>query len=123
MALTDDPVYKKRRGAHFLIPAGAFIGLGIGLIAGYPGSGVLIGLGLGFLASAILHRNNGVPPDSVVPCCGYGKRWISALVGVFMIIIGIGIIWGPANFWPYIIGIFLVVLGLTFIAKFWSRAD
>jgi len=113
--------YKKGRSG-LLIPAGAFIGIGLGMIAGYPGPGVLIGLGLGFLVSAILHQRGTEAPDSVFPCCGHGKGWISALIGIFLIIVGIGIIWGPANLWPYIVGIFLILIGLGFIAKFWSRS-
>ena len=121
MTLPDDPAYRKKHRANLLIPAGAFIGIGVGLIVGFPGPGVLVGLGLGLLASAFLQRHDGALPDSGAPCCWHG-RWISALIGVFMIIIGIGIIWGPANLWPYIIGVFLITMGLMFIAKFWSKA-
>jgi hypothetical protein len=39
------------------------------------------------------------------------------VIGLFMIVIGAGIIWSPANLWPYIFGIFLIVLGIVIAAK------
>jgi hypothetical protein len=43
---SPEPHRHHRHGGYMLIPAGVLLGLGIGLLAGYPGSGVLIGLGL-----------------------------------------------------------------------------
>jgi hypothetical protein len=102
---------------HFFIPAGALIGLAAGLIAGHPGSGILIGLGLGFFAQALFKPVESSATDSAAPCCGLDNRWISVVIGLFMIVIGAGIIWSPANLWPYIIGIFLIVLGIMVAAK------
>jgi hypothetical protein len=34
-----------------------------------------------------------------------------------MIVLGAGIIWSPVNLWPYIFGIFLIVLGIMVAAK------
>lgn len=39
--------------AGTLVPAGLFIGMGIGWVLGYLVQGLLIGLGTGFLAMAI----------------------------------------------------------------------
>jgi hypothetical protein len=39
-----------------------------------------------------------------------------------LIIIGIGIIWIPAHIWPYVIGIFLILLGIMFAAKSWQKS-
>jgi hypothetical protein len=46
---------KKKHKDHsgMLIPAGLFVGLGIGLITGQVAGYLLIGLGVGFLASAL----------------------------------------------------------------------
>ena len=44
---------KKKEIAGLLIPAGLFIGMGIGLAIGYLVPGLLIGLGVGFAAMAI----------------------------------------------------------------------
>jgi len=108
-----------------MIPAGVLIGLGVGLITGYAGPGVLIGLGLGLLASAFI-TPSGTPQDIHPGCCGGGGRWGSGIIGAFMILIGIGIIWAPVNVWtyvwPYGIGILLILIGLSFIAKMWRKS-
>lgn len=47
-------VKKRKKILTRLFPAaGLFIGIGIGLIMGNPGSGTLIGLGVGILASIV----------------------------------------------------------------------
>jgi hypothetical protein len=107
---------RERHERHFFIPAGVLMGLGVGLITGYPGPGILIGLGLGFLAQALIRPVAGPAPDSAAPCCG-NHNWISLLIGLFLVVIGISIIWSPVNLWPYIIGIFLILLGIMFAAK------
>ena len=104
-------------GRHLFIPAGILFGLGVGLILGYPGPGVLIGLGLGFLASAFLSSSTGAGHDRNSAACGQDSRWISALIGVFLIGIGAGFVWAPAETWPYLFAIFLIGLGLWFLAR------
>ena len=45
----------KHHGKYaFIIPAGAMIGLGVGLLVDHVGSGVLFGVGLGLLASELI---------------------------------------------------------------------
>jgi hypothetical protein len=116
MTLIEEQEHRRSREKNFFIPAGALIGLGAGLIAGQPGPGILIGLGLGFLARALIKPVEGPARD---PAASYGSdnRWISVVIGLFMIVIGAGIIWSPANLWPYIFGIFLIVLGIVIAAK------
>ncbi len=101
---------------NFFIPAGALIGLGAGLIAGQPGPGILIGLGLGFLARAFIKPVEGPASD---PAASHGSenRWIFVAIGFFMIVIGVGILWAPTYLWPYVIGIFLIVLGIIVASK------
>jgi hypothetical protein len=124
MSTIDDQEHRRRHGRHFLIPAGALIGLGAGLIAGYPVPGILIGIGFGFLAQGFLKPVEGTVPESAAPCCwGHGTPWISLIFGLFMILIGIGIIWAPVNFWPYGIGIILILLGIMIAAKNWRKAS
>jgi len=126
MSATEDQQHRRRHGRHFLIPAGVLIGLGVGIIVGYAGAGVLIGLGLGFLASAFLPPAGEAPEDAPVPCCRHGGRWMSAGIGVVFVIIGAVIIWAPQNFWtylwPYGVGVFLILIGLSFIAKMLWRS-
>nr|WP_321349944.1 hypothetical protein [uncultured Methanoregula sp.] len=107
----------RRHGRFFLIPAGVLLGLGIGLIIGYPGSGVLIGLGLGFLASAFMNPRESSGQENGISCCRTGSQWISAIIGLFLIIVGISFVWAPVQIWPYIFGLFLIGIGLLFLAK------
>jgi uncharacterized membrane protein HdeD (DUF308 family) len=114
MTPVEEQEQRRPHEKNFFIPAGALIGLGAGLIAGQPAPGILIGLGLGFLAQAFIK-----PGLSEDPAASHGSdnRWIFVAIGLFMIAIGAGIIWSPANLWPYIIGIFLIVLGIIIAAK------
>ncbi len=117
MTPIEEQEQRRPREKHFFIPAGALIGLGAGLIAGHLMSGLLIGLGLGFLAQALFKPVESPATYSAAPCSGLDNRWISVVIGLFMIVIGAGIIWSPVNLWPYIIGIFLIVLGIMVAAK------
>jgi len=105
------------QNGRFLIPAGVILGLGVGLILGYPGPGVLIGLGLGFLASAFVKPGEGSGQSPAVSCGRNDISWISAIIGLFLIIIGVSFVWAPVQIWPYIFGLFLIVFGLWFIAR------
>lgn len=117
MTLIDEQSHRRRHGRHFLIPAGALIGLGAGMIAGYPLSGVLIGLGLGFIGSGFVKPAESPVPDTGVHRSSLNRRWMSMVIGLFMIIIGVGIIWAPVNFWTYGVGIILIGLGVLFAVK------
>jgi hypothetical protein len=124
MSTIEEQEHRRRHGKHLLIPAGALIGLGTGLIAGYPVPGILIGIGLGFIAQGFLKPVEGTTPDSADPrCCGHGKPWISLMIGLLMIIVGVAIIWAPLHLWPYIIGIILIMIGIVFAAKSWMKAS
>ena len=121
---TDEKPYSQERhrhhrhGGYMLIPAGVLLGLGIGLLAGYPGSGVLIGLGLGFIGSAVLARQ-GPGPAGEEGTNGPSPRprGFLAIIGAFLVIVGIGIIWAPREFWPYLVAIFLILLGVWFLYR------
>ncbi|HUH79095.1 MAG TPA: hypothetical protein VLY83_04285 [Methanoregula sp.] len=122
MAGTEEEEHRRRHGRYFFIPAGVLIGLGVGIIVGYAAAGILIGLGLGFLASGIIRpAAAGVPEDSPAACCRHGSRWTSVLIGAFLVIVGAALVWAPVNFWnyiwPYGIGVLLILIGLSFIAK------
>lgn len=52
---TEETKKGKKKGAGGLfIPAGLFLGMGIGWVFGYLVQGMFIGLGVGFLAFAII---------------------------------------------------------------------
>ncbi len=55
---TEEPTKKKGISGLF-IPAGLFMGMGIGWIFGYLVEGLFIGLGAGFLAMAIVRLKVG----------------------------------------------------------------
>jgi hypothetical protein len=128
---TEEQTERRRRHGRgrtgFFIPAGLFIGLGIGLIFGNPGAGVLIGLGAGFLASALggYYREAVMegPAEEESPwqVTASASRGIMVLIGIFVILIGIGLIYAPLAVWPYIIAGFLVLLGIWFIVRGISR--
>jgi len=120
------PEEEKQHAHHnqrgLLIPAGLLIGLGIGMLAGYPWPGLLIGLGLGFLASAYLKPVERPAGDTAASDMHQGSRWVPALIGIFFIIFGLCIIWAPANFWPYIGAGFLILVGIWFLARSFGKA-
>lgn len=107
---------------RFLIPAGLFIGLGIGLLFNYPGAGLLIGMGFGFIASTFPKPSGISAGDAAVPGMHREPRWIMAFLGVFFILLGISIVWAPPNFWPYLGAGFLILLGIWFFLRSFGKA-
>ena len=117
----DKAVGRRRHGRHAFIPAGVLIGLGVGILLNYPGPGVLIGLGLGFLASSFGRSEDSDPSEAAPPSAIKGLNWIMLLVGIFMILIGIGLVWTPPVIWPYLVAAFLILLGIGFIVRGFRR--
>jgi hypothetical protein len=80
---------------------------------------VLIGLGLGFLASALVpvRTNSTETADSGMK----GVNLTMLLIGIFLIFIGVGIVWAPAAIWPYLIAGFLILLGIWFLVRGFLR--
>ena len=123
MTTDDEKEYHHRHHqGGLLVPAGLFIGLGIGLLAGYPGPGLLIGLGSGFIASAALKPAGRPAGDAAVAGLHHGSRWMPGLFGLFFIILGFSLVWAPENFWPYIGAGFLILIGIWFIARSFGKA-
>ena len=122
----QEPEYEPKRhhrGRHAFIPAGILIGLGIGLLAGYPASGVLIGLGLGFLAAAFVPLKE--PAEEATSCTSWkaGKNLVLFILGIFFIIIGIGLVVAPPYIWTYLIPLFLILLGIWFAIRAFTRKE
>jgi hypothetical protein len=118
---------EKEYGAHhqrgLLVPAGLLIGLGIGLLAGYPAQGLMIGLGLGFIGSAFLKPKERSAGGEATPYhMHHESRLLPALLGAFFIILGVSMVWAPENFWPYIGAGFVILLGIWLIARSFGRA-
>lgn len=107
-----------------MIPAGILIGLGIGLLAGYPASGVLIGLGLGLIAAGIAPcRGDTTEAGAGCTPSRMGKNMILFIIGIVMILLGVGIVYAPVNIWTYIIPLFLILLGVWFVIRALTRME
>ena len=59
MADEKEETKKKWEASGLFIPAGLFVGLGIGWALGYLVQGLLVGLGVGFLAMALTRLRAG----------------------------------------------------------------
>jgi len=112
---TKPELHPHRR--HAFIPAGVLIGLGLGLLTGYAGSGVLIGLGLGFVAAALLPPEGSASAGMCCPLSLAGKNMAMCLIGIFLIIIGVGVVIAPPQIWTYAIPVFLILLGIWFVFR------
>jgi hypothetical protein len=122
---------RKGREQHrtgFLIPAGLLIGLGIGILVNYTGPGALIGLGCGFFASGAARMYSyrseaATAPDASAPTHRDGRGgWGSIIIGIFFILLGVGIVYAPLNIWPYVGAAILILIGLWFVARGLGRA-
>ena len=122
MTTEEGKEYHPHHQRGLLIPAGLFIGLGVGLLAGFPAPGLMIGLGFGFTGSALLKSREYPAGDAAAPGMRHGSRWMPALLGIFFIVLGISMVWAPQNFWPYIGAGFLILVGIWFIARSFGKA-
>ncbi|HVP95856.1 hypothetical protein [Methanoregula sp.] len=111
----DRPRHHRHRG-FMLIPAGVLLGLGFGLIFSHAGAGVLIGLGLGFIGAALFPYTR-TGPDANTVAGGRRGSGILALVGIFLTVIGFGVLWQPFTDWPVIAALFIILLGLWFLFR------
>ena len=105
----------EHRNSGFIISAFILIGLGVGLLVDHLGSGFLIGLGLGLAGSVLLPL---VKKSSGGECPQLGGANVTTLlIGVFLIFIGIGIVFAPAAIWPYAIAGFLILFGVWILVR------
>jgi len=108
---------RRRHIRQAFIPAGALIGLGVGLLLNHPGPGVLIGLGLGFLVSSFGGSDDPGPSENSGPSMIQGINWFILMLGVFLILVGVGIGLNISVFWPYLPAAFLILLGIMFVVR------
>jgi hypothetical protein len=74
---------------------------------------------LGFLASALVPAGTNTPETA-----DSGLKRVNLtmlLMGIFMILIGFGIVWAPVAIWPYLIAGFLILLGIWFLVRGFLR--
>jgi hypothetical protein len=108
-----EPVEDRRNG--FIVPAGILIGLGAGLLVNHAGAGFLIGLGLGLLGSELVPRV--MKPHEGENLHGGSTNVTLLLIGSFLILAGISIVWAPAVIWTYAIPGLLILAGIGFLVR------
>ncbi len=109
----------EHRNSRFIIPACILIGLGVGLLVDHMGSGILIGLGLGFVGSELLPHGK-KPLEDGYHLTG-GVNEMTLLTGAFLIVIGTSLVLAPAAIWPYAIAGFMILAGMSFLVRGFSR--
>jgi len=114
-----EPAENRHKG--FIIPAGILIGLGMGLLVDHAGAGFLVGLGFGLLGSELL-------PLVMKPRQGEylvpgNTNMTPLLIGSFLILAGISIVWAPAVIWTYAIPGLLILAGIGFLVRGFAKAS
>jgi hypothetical protein len=51
----------------------------------------------------------------------WGSRWILAVIGLFLVLLGLSIVGGLLLPWTYIFAIFLILIGIGFIVRGFGR--
>lgn len=110
---------KNCRDYGFLVLAGILTGLGVGLLFDHPGSGFLVGLGLGLAGSGLL-------PLAGKPRQGECRQLVemnvtTLLIGAFLILIGISVVWAPVAVWPYAFAGLLILVGIWVVIRGFSH--
>ncbi|HTY15180.1 MAG TPA: hypothetical protein VMC42_05685 [Methanoregulaceae archaeon] len=109
---------ERRHGGFFLVPAGALIGFGLGILAGYMWTGLLIGLGCGFLVFVTDRpRRTNALSDPGSPSGPEVADVLLLLTGVYIILSGVAIIVVPARQWPDIAAGFFLIFGIWFSVR------
>ncbi len=94
-----------------------FIGMGVGYLLGNTAAGLFMGMGVGFLAMAYLKpREKGIDLRK--------EPWgsaILALVGLGFILGGASLLLGLEIPWDKLGGVFLILMGLAFLAMALGR--
>jgi hypothetical protein len=114
-----EPVKDRCNG--FIVPAGILIGLGAGLLVDHAGAGFLVGLGLGLLGSELFplvmkpHEGEYFPTE--------GTNVTLLLIGSFLILAGISIVWAPAVIWTYAIPGLLILAGIGFLVRGFAKVS
>ena len=114
-----EPAENRHKG--FIIPAGILIGLGMGLLVDHVGAGFLIGLGFGLLGSELLPLV--MKPREGEYLVRGSTNVTSLLIGSFLILAGISVVWAPAVIWTYAIPGLLILAGIGFLVRGFAKAS
>ncbi len=112
-----EPAENRHKG--FIIPAGILIGLGIGLLVDHAGAGFLVGLGLGLLGSELVPLV--MKPREGESLLQGSTNMTSLLIGSFLILAGISVVWAPAVIWTYAIPGLLILAGIGFLVRGFTK--
>jgi hypothetical protein len=103
------------RQSGFIVPAGILIGLGAGLLTDHAVAGFLVGLGLGLLGSELLPLAR-KSREGEYPLAG-GANVTLLLIGAFLVLAGISIVWAPAAIWSYAIPGLMILAGIGVLVR------
>ncbi|HSQ93961.1 MAG TPA: hypothetical protein VLL74_06680 [Methanoregula sp.] len=103
----------------FVVPAGILIGLGVGLLADHLFSGFLVGLGLGLIGAELLAIVRKSRNRERIQAAGANVTTL--LIGAFLAFTGISFVWAPVDVWPYALAGFLILTGIWFLVRGFSR--
>jgi hypothetical protein len=110
---------ERHQYGDFIVPAGILIGLGVGLLAGHLGSGFLVGLGLGIVVSVLLPLFTKSPEGAYLSPKETNVPML--LFGAFLVLLAISGVWAPVAIWPYATAGFLILAGVWFLVRGFSR--
>ena len=105
----------------FIIPAGILIGLGIGILTDLVFTCFLIGLGLGFVGEGLfpLIRK---PAQGVCTQKGSANTTL-LLIGAFLILVSLSIVFAPAAIWPYAFAGLFILAGIWVLFQGFSKSS
>jgi hypothetical protein len=114
-----EPVQDRQNG--FIVPAGILIGLGAGLLADHAVAGFLVGLGLGLLGSELLPLARRSREGECTPAGSTNVTLL--LIGAFLVLAGISIVWAPAAIWTYAIPGLMIVAGIGVMIRGFAKSS
>ena len=88
-----------------------FIGAGIGLLFMRPDVGGCIGMGVGFLVMGITHAKRVKATPIIISLPKSFGHIILSVIGIFLIVCGVCLLWNPDLLYPYVVGIGIIVVG------------
>lgn len=110
---------ERHQYGDFIVPAGILIGLGVGLLSDHLGSGFLVGLGLGIIVAVLLPLFRQSPEGTYLQPKETNVPML--LFGTFLVLLAISGVWAPITIWPYTIAGFLILAGIWFLVRGFSR--
>jgi hypothetical protein len=114
-----EPVQDRQNG--FIVPAGILIGLGAGLLADHAVAGFLVGLGLGLLGSELLPLARRSREGEYM--LAGSTNVTPLLIGTFLVLAGISIVWAPAAIWTYAIPGLMIVAGIGVLVRGFAKTS